>query len=466
MQINIPTTVNPQHEINKREIQKITQKQQTTKQDDENNGNSIYPYVSLSICDNLIYSTVYLQSCIETLAEDMVYQDITLKNIDENNKEKYEDIIEFWENNQDEIYKQVVDYCSYGFGASEIALDPQTNEIRLYHIQADTLHIEKEITYNEETGENETYYFAIQQLNRANKTKLKLSRLIYPEKYNNLNECFWLGGGRKSSYYDYPMWISCFNHVSASVSLDMLDADKLANGNLITGILTIIRPPGETGNDVEDTLEEKMQNAGNRLFTLELTSLSPDIPLDVKYIQISESNYDYLKQIAEKSDIKILACFKMPKARLLIDDVTESMNSNKTNTLYKIYSKEVNNRQRPLENLIRNFNNKYFDINNKVQIETPVFVDDKEVETNTTINLFNTALITLGQAVDKIKSIHPDLIDIDIDVNNPIYQERYYNGNPLGLTTEKTEEDRILDIGDYIDTSQINSILSGKSNNK
>ena len=79
-----------------------------------------------------------------------------------------------------------------------------------------------------------------------------------------------------------------------------------------------------------------MQNKGNGVFTLELTTLNPDIPIGVDYIQISESNYDYLEKLAEKSDIKILANFKIPKARLLIDDTTESINSNKTNTLYKI----------------------------------------------------------------------------------------------------------------------------------
>ena len=457
--------INEQHFINKEAKENLLAKQDTIKVDDKNKGSHIKPYIPVGVCDNLIYQTVLLNNCITTLAEDILLNDFNITSESENTKT---DLIKnFWLDNQDEFLKQIIDYLSYGFGASEITFNEDSTPKELAQVQADTLYIKKE-TYKNDFGEAITLYYAVQQINGVDNVKMRLLDRLdeYPEKDNELNICLWIGGGRKSSFYDYPCWISAFNHVSASVSLDMLDADKLANGNLIAGILTIIRPPINPQNEetVEDTLEEKMESKGSGVFTLELNTLNPDIPLTVDYIKISEDNYQYLNEISEKSDKKILACFKIPKARLLIDDVTESMNSNKTNTLYKIYAMELNNRQRPIENIIRKFNDLFYEIKTFVEIDTPVFVDDKEIETQITLNLFNNGLITLGQAIQKIENVFPEFneyLEIPVDYNNPIYNERYYNGTPLGLTEDL--ENPIQQVGDLIDYTQINGILPKKS---
>ena len=464
--------INPTHFINKQAKEHLLNGQDTIKSDDVNNGTMIKPYIPVSVCDNLIYQTVLLQTCIDTLAEDMVLNDIGLTGKTESENVKIELIKDFWLNNQDEMLKQVTDYLSYGFGASEVIFETNTGEpVEIVQIQADTLYISKEKVNDYATGESRTVYYAVQQVNGVTKTKMRLLDKLdeYPESDSNLHICFWLGGGRKSSFYDYPTWISAFNHISASVSLDMLDADKLANGNLISGILVIKRPPLNPALDdnVEDTLEEKMESKGSGVFTLELTSLNPDIPLTVDYIQISDSNYSYLEEMSNKADKKILAVFKIPKARLLIDDTTESMNSNKTNTLYKIYSNELSKRQRPLENLIQKFNSILFETDTNVDIVTPVFVDDKEIEASINTQLFDKGLITLGQAIQKILNTFPeykDYLNIDIDFDNPIYNERYYNGNPLGLT--ENSQNPVEQFGDMVDYAKITGLLQNQSNNR
>ncbi len=477
MQIQTPTKTNNIHFINKAEKERLLNGQDTIKNDDKNRGTHLKPYIPVAVCDNLIYQTVLLQSAIDTLAEDMVLNDLTITG-NEADEVKNNTVKDFWLNNQDELLKQVTDYLSYGFGASEV-IRKKDGELGIAQIQADTLYIKKETINDYSTGESKVVYYAVQQIAGVDTVKMRLLDRLdeYPATDEELHICFWLGGGRKSSFFDYPCWLASFNHVSASVSLDILDADKLANGNLISGILTIIRPPapinlnpnsdGVTNVPIEDTLEEKMEEKGSGLFTLELTTLNPDIPLNVEYIQISESNYDYLKEMASKADQKILACLKIPKARLLIDDTTESMNSNKTNTLYKIYSNELNKRQRPLENLIRVFNTVIFDVTGKVEIVTPVFVDDKETEANINTTLFDKGLITLGQAIRKILSLYPEYeeyLDIPLDFNNPIYNERYYNGKPLGLTEDLNNP--VQQVGDLIDYTQINNLLQQQSQNR
>lgn len=469
MEIIAPKKVNPTHFINKEVKESVLKGQDTIKSDDTQKGTHIKPYIPVSVCDNLIYQTVLLSTCIDTLAEDTILNDISFSE-DESDNSKIENVKQFWLRNQDELLKQIKDWYSYGFGASEIIF-AGSEPVELVQIQADTLYIRKETVSDTVTGERKIVYYAVQQINGVDKVKMRLLDRLdeYPTSDEDLHICFWLGGGRKSSFFDFPCWISAFNHVSASVSLDMLDADKLANGNLISGILTIIRPPIAKAleESVEDTLEEKMEEKGSGLFTLELTTLNPDIPLNVEYIQISESNYDYLMQLAEKADKKILAVMKIPKARLLIDDTTESMNSNKTNTLYKIYTNELDKRQRPIEKLIKKFNENLFELNTTVNLVTPSFVDDKEIEANTNLTLFDKGLITFGQAVKKVLELFPeyeDYLDIELDFNNPVFNERYYNGKPLGFSEDIINP--VEQIGDFIDYTQINEVLSRESKDR
>lgn len=456
------TTINKEYRVNKDARDTAITSYTTTKVDDEKNNNSIYPYIPIGVCDNLIMQNVNLRNAIDILAEDMIYNNVIIKTKNKDN-DKIKDVIDFWEDNQEELCNTVKDYISYGFGAAEIISHNDNNlpEV-LKQIPADTLHIEKKQYYNEEKDKKITYYYAVQKITGQDEVWLRLSNHEYPddEWNNSLPICLWIGKGRRSNYYDYPLWIECFNHVSASINLDLLDAKKINEGNLVSGILIIKRPPlTPTENDIDETLEEKMENHGSGLFTLDLTSMNPEIPLTVDYVQINESNYQYLKELADKSDSKILATLRIPKARMLIDDVTESMNSNKTNTLYKIYTIELNNRQRPLEKQMRQFNSEFFGINEKVEIETPVFVDDKEIEANNTINLFNNGLITLGQAVEKVAGIYPEFNNSDLikNMDNPVYNERYYNGQPLGLSNPDISFDleTIRNIGDYIDTQAI-----------
>ena len=460
MELKLTNNINKHYAINKAEIENVLQPKDTIKTDDKNSGNNIKPYISVGLCDNLIYQNVLLYTCIETLAKDTIYNNIHITSDNQN-----EDIKKFWLTNQDELKKAYIDWYSYGFGACEVILDTITGlPLELYEIQADTLYIKKRQLYDEE-GIKKDYYYVVQQVNGVDKTFMKLfnhEKLIgydYLPQDENLHTALWIGGGRKSLFYDYPYWISAFNHVSASVSLDMLDSDKIANGNLISGILTIIRPPinKQFEEDVEDMLEEKMQNKGSGVFTLELNTLNTDIPLTVDYIKISEDNFQYLNELSEKCDKKILAVFKIPKARLLIDDTTESMNSNKTNTLYKIYSKELEIQQRPLEIQMDNFNKYYFEADTVTDIETPIFVDDKEIEVDTIIKLFNNGLITLGQAIKKLNNIYPEyeiFMDNEIDFNNPIYDDRFYNGNPLGLNEDN--ENPVEKVGEFVDYFQVN----------
>ena len=187
--------------------------------------------------------------------------------------------------------------------------------------------------------------------------------------------------------------------------------------------------PGST--QIQNKLQEQIQNAGTGWMVLHLEQLTADLPLNVQYIPITEQNYDYLRELAEDCDESILRLFKIPKVRLMIDDVKESMNSNKTDSIWEIYTKELNSLQFIYESEITQFNHKYFQKDTLVDLELPIFSNRKQIEITNTLQLFDKGLLTLNQAISILQTYYPD-IELP-PVTNGLGEERYYHGNLLGF---------------------------------
>lgn len=432
MKINY-TPINSSLDINKRQIQaSIAPK---TRKEDKDYKYKLYPLISVSISQNLILQNNKLDKSIRILAQDVILNEFNYVNDEE--KEIDENIVNFWKNNINELYKQVQEFYSYGFGASEIIFDNKTGLPKeLYQIPAETLTIKQEAN-----GDGTFSYYALQEIVGKPAVKMKLSRFEYDAEDDDLPTCFWLGGGKTSQFYEIPYWLPAFNSISAKVALDELNAKKINEGNLMSGILVIRRPPAIDGEkeETKKDLEAQMADAGTGILTLDLESFNTEIPLEVQYVPISEQNYSYLSELADRCDDDILACFSIPKVRLMIDDVTESMNSNKSNTIYEIYTKSLENEQLPIETEIRKFNKKYFNFDAVVNIETPIFSDKKDVEINTILTLFNNGIITLGEAIKAVSAYYPAL-RLEYNETNPIFNERFYNGRILGIN-EYSEND-------------------------
>lgn len=408
----------------------------------------IDPFVPCSIAESLILQNNRLDKSIRILAQDVILNEFTY--LSEEESEMEETVRKFWMDNINELYKQIQEYYSYGFGVSEIIFDKNGLPKKLYQIPAKTVFIHEERSTDELTGEQISSYYAIQQVVGKEDVKMRLSRYNYTEEDDELPVCFWIGGGKTSEFYDIPYWLPAFNSISAKVSLDELNAKKINEGNLLSGILTVIRPPTMNGEEsVDDTLETQMSEAGTGIMTLELQSFNTEIPFDVKYIPISESNYQYLSDLSERCDEDILACFSIPKVRLMIDDTSESMNSQKSNTIYEIYTKALENEQLPFEIQINKFNRKYFDYNGVIDIKTPIFSDKKEIEVQSILQLFNNGILTLGETIKAISVLYPHL-ELTVDEFNPLYHDRYYNGNLLGIEPNTDSLSEFETVGDLI----------------
>ena len=441
MKINY-SQLNSSLEINKRQIQmSIAPK---TSKEDEKYKYRIDPLVPVGIAQNLILQNNRLDKSIRILAQDVILNEITY--LSDTESEIENTVASFWKNNINELYKQLQEFYSYGFGASEIIFDDETGLPKeLYQIPAETLFIKQE-----DNRDGSYSYYAIQKIDGKPDVKMKLSRFTYDQEDDDLPTCFWLGGGKTSEFYEIPYWLPAFNSISAKVALDELNAKKINEGNLMSGILVIRRPPAFEGQkeETKKDLEDQMSDAGTGILVMDLESFNSEIPLEVQYVPISEQNYSYLSELADRCDEDILACFSIPKVRLMIDDVTESMNSQKSNTIYEIYTKSLENEQLPFEIEINKFNLKYFNYEGVVNIETPIFSDKKEVEINSILTLFNNGIITLGEAIKAVSVFYPAL-QLEYNDTNPLFNERYYNGRLLGMN-EYSEGDM----------SQLNEVMT------
>ena len=426
LKIDFPK-INENLEVNKRQIQDSTQ--QTVKLDTSKYSYAIRPLVPVEFAKQLIQNNTNLEKCIRLLSQDVVLNEYVFTS--QINPDQPTEVIDnFWENSKYELYQAMQEYYSYGFGACEVIRNENGELDHLVQIPAETLFIEQTAHYDD-NQKLEYSYYAVQQVNGKH-IKMRLTRYDYTEEDDELPECLWIGKGKTSEFYDIPYWITAINKITSKIALEELDTKKINEGNLTSGILSVIRPPlTKKDESVEDTIDAQMKNAGTGIMTLELKAFDKDLPLEVKYVPLTESNYDYLKSLAETCDADILKCFAMPKIRLMIDDVKESMNSNKSDTIFQIYCIQVDTEQLPLELEINQFNG-------KCEIHVPVFGDKTQIEIQTILLLFNNAIFTLGQTIEAVQKYYPEM-DLSIDTNNPLYNERYYNGTLLGIDTPQSE---------------------------
>ena len=84
-----------------------------------------------------------MDKTIRILSQDAILNEFTFLN---DEKQTDENLINFWKNNINELYKQVQEFYSYGFGASEIIFDEKTGLPKeLYQIPVETVTIKQEM---------------------------------------------------------------------------------------------------------------------------------------------------------------------------------------------------------------------------------------------------------------------------------------------------------------------------------
>ena len=121
MKINY-SNINNTLSINKKQIQ--TSIAPKTRKEDKDYKYRIDPIVPVGIAQSLIMQNNRLDKAIRILAQDVILNEITYLSEKEDANEEL--VASFWKNNINELYKQLQEFYSYGFSASEIIFDKDT----------------------------------------------------------------------------------------------------------------------------------------------------------------------------------------------------------------------------------------------------------------------------------------------------------------------------------------------------
>ena len=145
MKIEYPV-INQSLQVAKQQIQ--SELAPKTSKEDGHYKLRIDPIVPVAIAESLILQNNKLDKSIRILSQDVILNDFTFLNEEEQIDEQ---VNEFWKNNINELYKQIQEFYSYGYGVSEVIFDENGIPRKLYQIPAKSVFIHEERT-NDENG--------------------------------------------------------------------------------------------------------------------------------------------------------------------------------------------------------------------------------------------------------------------------------------------------------------------------
>ena len=435
--VNLNQDINPDYVLIKStlETEDTLQLESLSKKLDESNYGFIYPPVSAGITEYVLKHNGRLRKCTLVLAQDTILQDYIFK--DNNGEPIFGDTksIGFWnKKNKYNLYLAVMQRYQYGYGACEVIYNDAGEVSGLLQIPSQTMCIQK-------TDDN--VYYAVQNNMNVVNRKFRIYNLLdtYPKSDDELPIVLWLGGSETYRFYDVPVWYPDCDSILGQINLNLLTAQQINEGNSISGILNINGPPQRpnpnTGLTVEEQIRQQMKKTGTGVMVSYLESASKDFPINYEFIKISQDNYDYLESFSKNVDDSIMSEYCIPKVRLMIDDTTESMNSNKSDTIWQIYAISLQYEQFSNELIIQEFNQIFFDENYELDMSIPIFSDKRQIELSTVDTLFKSGLLTIGEAITKISEYYPELkINEKIDLDDPLMSSRFFNGNALGFSED------------------------------
>lgn len=376
---------------------------------DEGSNYILYPPINPSTAKYFYQNSPILYKCIHALVEDIILGEISCND---------KNIEKFWKNNQDELFYLCIDYILFGYACGEVLEDKEKGKaIAIKQIPADTVRLIRE---------NDSCY--VKQTINGNSVILTISGEVYDERVMRkdvVGNCIWLGGDERYAHFSLPRWYSSRNQIASNIVISDLNIDNIQNGNLLSGVLAISggrQLPFDDNITFEEKLKEQFGNVGTGLAVCYVENGNRDHELDMKYINLTNNNYSYIKTIYDDNEQSILECFFMPKIRLLNNEGKESMNSNKSEVLWKIYLRSCYNIQNNFLDFMKTFNKLYFGKYIKIDIALPTFEDETTIVIQNVEKLMNLGLMNRKQAIEYINQQNSDFkLEYDESLMNQSY---------------------------------------------
>lgn len=412
---------------------KNTELFQSESEDTATNNVTLKPPVPFSDCKYVFDNSSYVAKCCRIKAQDIILNTLTLVN---ESDAKYDTVVQKIQSNLveniTELYFMLIDYYYAGLGVIEYAYG--THKFTLKQIPVNTTSIIR-VTY-----QNQDYYL-LQQKIQTHTNYFKIMGEEYPPTFSQYNgqplgECALMGGDNFYNFFATPLWVQEKDKIFTEIAISNKNYNTISNGNIATGILNINLEPQPFKPVVYDELGNETQTKSREeIIAEELTGTENGIavvftesnrPISFDFTNIENNNYEYLESLQEKAEQSVLNCYNIPLARLMINTEKESMNSNKTQSIWEIYTLDLKTEQSKIKEYIKELIFELYSIEVSVEIEVPLFSDRKEIEINNLINEWNAGLLTLKQTIEGL-SEYTSVIDLkqyDFTINPALWEYR------------------------------------------
>ena len=399
-------------------------------------GIRLTPPVPMKDCLYVFKNSSHVAKCSRILADDIIYNEITLTpSEDEPDEHLINQVIkinEFLNNNKDELHNLSIDYNYAGWAAMEYVWD--NTKFKLQQIPIHTCDI---IRINLQGND---YYLLEQRINSTTKY-FKIMGEDYPENfhtYNNqeLGDASLLGGDNIYQFFSLPVWIQSYEEILTEIAIKSGDYKKISKGNISSGVLNINLEP-QTGKPIkydengkpiqlpsrEETITKEIQSANGGVAVIFTES---NRPMNMNYVTLTDNNHQYLADLKLTTQQSVLNDYEIPLVRLMINTDKESMNSDKTKSIWEIYTLNLKNKQTPYKQFISELLYELYSIHIDVDIATPIFSDRREIETKLHSQAWNDGAINLKQYITALSEFLSviDLNDYDFNKNPEIWEYR------------------------------------------
>ena len=423
-------------------------------------GVELKPPVNMSDCKYVFDNSSYVAKCCRVLAKDIILNKLTLVNDDPNAQDTtVQKIQDNLTENIYELYNMLIDYYYAGIGILEIATG--THYFTLKQIPVNTTSI-----IRAKVGDVDVYL-----VRQRIQTQVHYFRIMgeeYPPTFSHFDgkpvgECAILGGDNFYQFFSTPLWVQEKDKIFTEIAISNKNYNTISNGNIATGILNINLEPqlvkpveyDDNGNPTptksrEDIIADEITQTDSGVAVIFTES---NRPVTFDFTKIENDNYSYLEGLQEKAEQATLNCYNIPLARLMINTEKESMNSNKTQSIWEIYTLDLRTEQSKIKEFISELIFYLYSIKVLVDIEVPIFSDRREIEINNLINEWNNGLLTLRQTITGLSEYTSviDLNEYDFTLNPDLWDYRkldsYYDLlNEVDLLRLDEVEDKLDEI--------------------
>ena len=425
---------------------------QSINKDTAENSIELHPPISMTNCLYVFTKSSHVAKSCRILAADIIYNEITLTldGIDEPTEHQVNQITkinDYLNDNIDELYYLAVDYYYAGWCAMEYTWN--NVEFKLQQIPIHSCKIVKI------SVQGSSAYLLKQQINSTTKY-FKIMGQDYPVNFMEyegvkLGYASLIGGDNIYQFFSLPKWIQDYEKILTEIAIAASDYKTVSNGNISSGVLNINMEPqvkkplqyDPNGNPVEtksreDIITEELQSANGGTAVIFTES---NRPMSLDYVSLANSNQSYLSDLSVKCQQAVLNDYNIPLVRLMINTEKESMNSDKTKSIWEIYTLNLKNEQKIFKLFIRELIEDLYSLDVNVDIATPIFSDRREIEIKILSQAWNDGALTLQQYIEGLSEYISviDLQEYDFTVNPTVWEYRKLPELQPGISPEDEE---------------------------